>query len=62
MVFVARHLRYDLPEPVATHLGRPGVFIAEVPHEKPIIVIGECASYRVLGDWFIGSTTKARAT
>jgi hypothetical protein len=60
MVFVARSLRYDLPDPVVCHLKRPGVFLADVPHDKPILVIGECAAYRVHGDWFVGHTAANR--
>jgi nucleotide-binding universal stress UspA family protein len=60
MVFVARHLRYDLPPAVAEHLGKPGVFIAEVPRDPDVIVVGKYGIYRLSGynNWFAGRTAE----
>jgi hypothetical protein len=58
VVFVARHLRYDLPEPVADLLGREEVWNTYAPFDKPIVLIGEYGSLLVKGDWFVRPKTE----
>jgi hypothetical protein len=55
MVFVARHLRYDLPEPVADLLTQKEAW-GYAKYDKPIILVGQYGSLVMKGDWFVGRT------
>lgn len=52
-VFVARVLRYNLPDPVAALLADDKVWNSYVKFDKPVILIGQYGSLLVKGDWFL---------
>ncbi len=58
MVFVARHLRYDLPERVVELLTNEEVWITYAKYDKPIIIVGNYGSLVMKGDWFLGRTAE----
>lgn len=59
MVFVARHLRYDTPPEILSHLVK--VWRVGVPFDKDIFVINPVTwkVRRVEGDFYAGRVTEA---
>jgi hypothetical protein len=52
LVFVARHLRYDLPDEIAAMLSDDRVWNHYVNFDKPIVLVGRYGSLMMKGDWF----------
>ena len=57
VIFVPKHLRYNIPEPLADHMAR--MWRVGVPYEKPIytISIDSLRVRRIEGDFFAGQLT-----